>query len=93
MYTHEPHTSEILGVSSDGRRTAPTAGIVHTQSEAPSYYQEDTATNAALENADFSYGMGDMSLPVEEQIHVIPPVKKKRYDNSVRDTLSRAVNG
>ncbi|KAF7367658.1 CxC2 domain-containing protein [Mycena sanguinolenta] len=49
----------------------------------PWYYQEDSATNAALEAADFSYGMGDLSLPPEEQDPVVVTVqKRKQYENS-----------
>ncbi|KAJ7016855.1 hypothetical protein C8F04DRAFT_1215328 [Mycena alexandri] len=67
MYTHDPHTSEVLSTSADGRRAAATPAIVYTHPEAPTYHQDDAATNAALESMDFSYSMGDFSLPVEEQ--------------------------
>ncbi|KAJ7711358.1 hypothetical protein B0H16DRAFT_1745238 [Mycena metata] len=68
MYTHEPHTAEVLSISADGRRTTSTPAIVYTQAETPSYHQDDIATNAALEAFDFSYLMGNDSLPVEEQL-------------------------
>ncbi|KAF8146729.1 hypothetical protein K438DRAFT_2092496 [Mycena galopus ATCC 62051] len=85
MYTHEPHKSEVLSISADGRRGTTTSAIVHTHPEIPAYYQEDAATNAALEAEEFSYSMGDMTLPVEEQEpDDLPPsaAKRKRYDNS-----------
>ncbi|KAJ6447896.1 hypothetical protein C8R45DRAFT_1115651 [Mycena sanguinolenta] len=72
MYTHEPHLSEIVSISADGRRgTATLAVVAQSQQEVPSYYQEDTATNAAMEAADFSYDLGDTSLLVEEQEPIV----------------------
>ncbi|KAF7367657.1 CxC2 domain-containing protein [Mycena sanguinolenta] len=57
--------------------------VVQTREDTPWYYQEDSATNAALEAADFSYGMGDLSLPPEEQDPVVVTVqKRKQYENS-----------
>jgi hypothetical protein len=85
MYTHEPHVSDILSISADGRRGAATSAVVQTQPDVPSYYEQDLATNAVLEAADFSYAMGDTSFPVEEQDPgpITPVAKKKRYENSV----------
>ncbi|KAJ7763723.1 hypothetical protein B0H16DRAFT_1661737 [Mycena metata] len=90
MYTHDPHTSEVLSTSGDGRRAAATPAIVYTHPEPPSYHQDDAATNAALENFDFSYSMGDFSLPVEEQppeltaanLAAAAARKKKQKENS-----------
>ncbi|KAJ7469033.1 hypothetical protein FB451DRAFT_1352272 [Mycena latifolia] len=81
MYEHEPHVSEIIAVSRDGRRTASTTTVVPTQGETPSYWQEDAAMNAAREAPDFSYDLGDHSLPVDVQPEA-PPVKKPRNENS-----------
>ncbi|KAF8162287.1 hypothetical protein K438DRAFT_1775989 [Mycena galopus ATCC 62051] len=80
MYTHQPHASEVLSISADGRRGTAIPAVVQTREPPPSYYQEDAATNAALEAADFSYSMGDLSLPPEEQ--QVPVQKRKQYVNS-----------
>ncbi|KAJ7016992.1 hypothetical protein C8F04DRAFT_1280235 [Mycena alexandri] len=89
MYTHEPHTSEVVSTSGDGRRTAANPATVYTQAETPSYWQDDISTNAALEAADFSYSMGDDSLPVEEQLPEVAAAealatarKQKQINNS-----------
>ncbi|KAJ7863880.1 hypothetical protein B0H13DRAFT_1899409 [Mycena leptocephala] len=86
MYTHEPYMAEVLSASADGRRAAATSATVHPQPEVPSHFQEDWATNAALEAADFSYTMGNTTLEVEEQnpeaaAETLASVKRKR-DNS-----------
>ncbi|KAJ7661813.1 hypothetical protein B0H17DRAFT_1185128 [Mycena rosella] len=63
MWTHKPHTSQVVATLSDGRRGLGMPTIVNTSRQQPSYFQEDPATNAALEAEDFSYIMGDQSLP------------------------------
>ncbi|KAF7331140.1 CxC2 domain-containing protein [Mycena sanguinolenta] len=55
--------------------------------EIPTYYQEDAATNAALEAADFDYTLGDTSLPPEEQ-DVVVTVEKRRNLNSSHPMLT-----
>ncbi|KAJ7859269.1 hypothetical protein B0H13DRAFT_2356157 [Mycena leptocephala] len=93
MLTHTPHTSEVfLGASADGRRAirsvlpvlaTPNIPLAQPGSE---YYQEDLATNAALESHDFNYTMGDISLQPEIQElssnEILFTGKKKRYENS-----------
>ncbi|KAJ7800107.1 hypothetical protein B0H14DRAFT_2616469 [Mycena olivaceomarginata] len=70
LYNHQPDTATVVRVSNDGRP----------------YYQEDPATNAALEARDFDYAMGDTSLDLEEQAPeddgISVRVKAKRYKNS-----------
>ncbi|KAJ7429361.1 hypothetical protein B0H11DRAFT_2266008 [Mycena galericulata] len=85
MHVHQPHTSERLHVSSDGRRGFTNVTAVNTDPDLP-VYAEDAATNAALESFDFGYGMGDDSLRPEFQepppAGVVLIEKNKRYENS-----------
>ncbi|KAJ7837780.1 hypothetical protein B0H14DRAFT_3701757 [Mycena olivaceomarginata] len=52
----------------------------------PAHFEEDFATNAGLDAADFGYTMGDTSLEAEEQAPeddgISVRVKAKRYQNS-----------
>ncbi|KAJ7646155.1 hypothetical protein B0H17DRAFT_1215809 [Mycena rosella] len=61
---------------------APTTSRIQTTAQTPAYWQDDPATNTALKADDFSYEMGDTSLPVD--IQPPPPVilKKTRNENS-----------
>lgn len=84
------HTAEVISTSADGHRANTTSGLVHAPHETPAYHQDDPATNAARENHDFSYDLGDMSFapeisePVNDGIALTP---QKRYENSVRNTM------
>jgi hypothetical protein len=96
LYEHTPHIAEVITFSADGCRGTATPAVVHIQpdiSGIPFYYQEDAATNAALEAADFSYNLGDTSLPAEEQEYV--PVtagkKKEEQEFSARPPKKNAI--
>ncbi|KAJ7898799.1 hypothetical protein B0H13DRAFT_1884163 [Mycena leptocephala] len=84
VHPRAPH-AEVLSTSADGRRATAIPATIHTRPEVPSYFQDDAETNAALEAEDFSYIMGDTSLPVEEQepeVVVAAAPKRKRNANS-----------
>ncbi|KAJ7623110.1 hypothetical protein DFH06DRAFT_1142895 [Mycena polygramma] len=80
--------ASVVRVSGDGRRASEQTVPVDRlrPPTIPGHFEEDMATNAALEAEDFGYDMGDHSLPAEEQgpaedgISVC--VKAKRYENS-----------
>ncbi|KAJ7483686.1 hypothetical protein B0H11DRAFT_1914569 [Mycena galericulata] len=87
MYTHQPHTAEVVSVSADGRRANATSKAVDTQPGVPSYYQDDAATNAAVESGDFSYNLSDTGLFPEVQLPendgiILTSSKRKVYENS-----------
>ncbi|KAJ7740190.1 hypothetical protein DFH07DRAFT_870303 [Mycena maculata] len=87
MFTHQPHIAEVVSVSQDGQRANTSSEVVRTTATVPDYYQDDAATNAALESADFSYDLGDDSLIPEsyepEDDGIAMTGRKKRYENSV----------
>ncbi|KAJ7102032.1 hypothetical protein C8R44DRAFT_747053 [Mycena epipterygia] len=77
--------SEVVSVSSDGCHANTVSGTVHTGSETPVYYQDDAATNAALEKLNFSYDLGDTSFVPETSEPAndgIALMRRKRYENS-----------
>ncbi|KAJ7121758.1 hypothetical protein C8R43DRAFT_1136439 [Mycena crocata] len=84
MFVHQPHTSEVVTISADGRRANVSSTVVDTGPDIPAYYQDDAGTNAALEAEDFSYDLGDNSMvpevpdPVDDGIKLKP----KRNENS-----------
>ncbi|KAJ7834666.1 hypothetical protein B0H13DRAFT_1913969 [Mycena leptocephala] len=88
LYIHQPDQASVVRVSNDGRRAfeQPVAVDRALAAGTPAYFQEDLATNAALDAEDFGYGMGDTSLPPEEQgtdaDGISVRVKAKRYQNS-----------
>ncbi|KAJ7129684.1 hypothetical protein C8R44DRAFT_872918 [Mycena epipterygia] len=66
MYEHQPHLGSVVSTSANGRRITESSAPIDVQAERDeSYYQEDIATNAALEDANFRWDLGDMSLPAE----------------------------
>jgi hypothetical protein len=58
------------------------------QSSVPSYFQEDYSTNAAVDDPDFGYDLGDTTLLAEVQDTdsdgIILKSRRKVYKNSVR---------
>lgn len=57
-----------MRISNDGRRALQNSVPMDRAPQmAPTHFQEDLATNAALDGADFDYLMGDTSLAAEEQ--------------------------
>ncbi|KAJ7055405.1 hypothetical protein C8F01DRAFT_1258577 [Mycena amicta] len=64
MHIHQPHLGQVVSTSASGRTATVHAHVVNTQPRAaiPSYIQEDVETNAAVENWDFSYDLGDTTL-------------------------------
>ncbi|KAJ7642540.1 hypothetical protein B0H17DRAFT_1148798 [Mycena rosella] len=88
LYQSAPHQSEILATSANGRRAAPTTSRIQTAAQTSAYWQDDPATNTTLEADNFSYGMGDTSLPVDVQPP--PPVILKKTRNENSDYLLKA---
>jgi hypothetical protein len=88
MHVHQPHFAKVISVSSNGRNATARAHVVNTEPRIPDYVQEDAATNAAVENWEFSYDLGDTTLVGEVQVPVNDGIvlksKKKVYENSVR---------
>ncbi|KAJ7767527.1 hypothetical protein DFH07DRAFT_769622 [Mycena maculata] len=85
MHVHQPHVAQVVATSADGRRVVTNTTAVNTTPPVPDYYQEDPATNAALDNMDFGYGMGDDSVHPEVQDEPVDGIsfqKPKRYENS-----------
>jgi hypothetical protein len=74
-------------VSNDGRQATTQHGIIDPPRAVPDYYEDDPTTNAAVEDADFSYTLNDESLPPEEEEPAVDGIaykeKKKRNENSV----------
>jgi hypothetical protein len=80
------HTAEVVSTSTDGRRATTVSASVDANPALPDYYQDDPATNAAVENPDFSYDLGDTSwIPgaFEPEPDGITLIRSKRYENSV----------
>lgn len=90
LYQHRLDRASVVRISNDGRRAIAHSGPVDRvlADATPVHFEEDLATNAALDAADFGYGMGDDSLAAEEQEPeadgISVRVKAKRYTNSVR---------
>lgn len=88
LYEHRPDTASVVRVSANGRRVLEQAVPVERVGATPAYFQEDLATNFALDATDFDYEMGDTSLRPEEQAPesdgISVRVEAKRYQNSVR---------
>lgn len=90
MYEHQPHVASVVSMSADGRRGTERSTTVDVPVETlPAYYQEDVATNARLEDANFRWDLNDDSLAPEGPPEDIVPDginfgKKKRQENSVR---------
>ncbi|KAJ7242525.1 hypothetical protein C8J57DRAFT_1526216 [Mycena rebaudengoi] len=60
-------------------------GVITERVDVPAYFQDDPATNAAVEATDFSYTLHDDSLPAEEEelpADGIAFQARKRYQNS-----------
>jgi hypothetical protein len=78
----------VVSVSANGRSATARAHVVDTEASIPDYVQEDAATNAAVENWDFSYDLGDTTLVGEVQAPaddgIVLRSKKRVYENSVR---------
>jgi hypothetical protein len=69
MYTHLPDRANVVRISQDGHRAVEESSVVNRNASAtPGYFQEDMVRNAVMEGADFSYDMGDTSLPAEEEV-------------------------
>lgn len=90
LYTHHTHLSSIVEPSRDGRRAVARTTFLGITPSVPEYHQEDTVTNAAVEADDFSFTLGDLSLPQEpeapapEGIDLTKKKKKPRNENSVQ---------
>jgi hypothetical protein len=88
MHIHQPHFAEVVSVSANRRSATTRAHPVDTQPGLPDYVQEDFTTNAAVENWEFSYDLGDTTLLGEVQTPANDGIelksKKKVYENSVR---------
>jgi hypothetical protein len=68
MYNHQPDRAGVVRISADGRRAIEnSAPVERISSGTPAYFEEDTATNAALDAPDFGYTMADDTLDQEEQ--------------------------
>ncbi|KAJ7780677.1 hypothetical protein DFH07DRAFT_765195 [Mycena maculata] len=68
LHTHQPHCSSIIETSVDGCRAVErTSNIDVNSSAVPAYHQDDSQINAAIEADNFSYGLGDDTLPAEFQ--------------------------
>ncbi|KAJ7754658.1 hypothetical protein DFH07DRAFT_868558 [Mycena maculata] len=94
LHTHQPHRSSVIQTSADGRRAVERTSNIDVQPGVPDYYQDDLQTNAAVEADDFSYGLGDDSLPPEVQGPSMDGIelqgkKKKRTENSTWATNHR----
>jgi hypothetical protein len=87
MHIHQPHFAEVVSVSANGCRGTARAHVVNTEPSIPDYVQEDAATNAAIENWEFSYDLGDTALVGEVQAPeddgIVLRSKKQVYENSV----------
>lgn len=95
LYTHTPHLSSVIGTSRDGRRAVQHTSFIDARLPIPDYHQDDPKTNAAVEAVDFSYDLGDNSLPPDMEppdtagIDLQKNKKKKRNENSVILTSSQ----
>jgi hypothetical protein len=87
MHIHQPHLVHVVSISANGRNATAHAHTITTAPPVPAYGEEDFATNAAVESADFSYDLGDTLLAAEfqepETDGIVLMSKKKVYDNSV----------
>jgi hypothetical protein len=81
-------------MSANGRTASASSHVVDTLPSMPEYMQEDLATNAAVENWDFSYDLGDTTLLAEVQPSQDDGIqlksKRKVYENSVRECFHSA---
>jgi hypothetical protein len=89
LYNHRADVASVVRVSSDRRRVLEeVVPVENFPQTTPAHFEEDFATNAGLDAADFGYTMGDTSLEAEEQAPeddgISVRVKAKRYQNSVR---------
>ncbi|KAJ7842077.1 hypothetical protein B0H13DRAFT_2239393 [Mycena leptocephala] len=87
MYNHQPDRAGVVRISADRRCAIEnSAPVEHIFPATPAYFEEDTATNAALDAPDFGYTMGDDTLDQEEQgpelDGIFVRLKPKRYQNS-----------
>jgi hypothetical protein len=62
MHIHQPHFAQVVSVSANGRNASAPAHVIPTEPTLSAYNQEDIVTNAAVENWDFSYDLGDTAL-------------------------------
>jgi hypothetical protein len=96
MHVHQPHFAEVVSVSANGRFATTRAHPVDTEPGVADYVQEDFATNAAVENWEFSYDLGDTTLLGEVQAPanngIVLKSKKKVYVNSVRVDHLRSIH-
>jgi hypothetical protein len=90
LYAHRPDRAQIVRILNDGRRVVEQSYPVDRDlapTSTPAHFQEDLDTNSALDAQDFSYDMGDTSLPAEEGTAdgdgISVRVRAKRYENSV----------
>ncbi|KAF8182181.1 hypothetical protein K438DRAFT_1975719 [Mycena galopus ATCC 62051] len=84
MHIHQPHIGEVVSVSANGCTAATHTHVVSSEPSVPEYFQEDVITNAALEDFDFSYDLGDTALLGETQEPETDGIQMKRkvYQNS-----------
>ncbi|KAF7372003.1 CxC2 domain-containing protein [Mycena venus] len=67
MHIHQPHFVQVVSVSANGRNASVPAYVIPTEPTLSVYNQEYMVTNAAVENWDFSYDLGDTALVGEIQ--------------------------
>ncbi|KAJ7118609.1 hypothetical protein C8R43DRAFT_960209 [Mycena crocata] len=66
LYEHRPDRALVMRTSADNRHAhEDSTSVIAPPVTTPAYYPEDVLTNAALESADWDYGLGDESLPPE----------------------------
>jgi len=68
MHEHQPHLGSFISVSLDGLRASEVSVALDVNNATPAYHQEDILTNAALEDANFRWDLGDMSLPTDDPV-------------------------